>query len=517
MFDSDTALALYALLILAFVLAVSMLCSLEVSRRKSVVPRWLHPKRSLLWIALCGPVIAILFTGVRLLFDWIATTVGFFGIWYVDQQPWMALDAAVAFLIGALLGLPFAVLLKFMVKRNEGAFVEWFFLPLRGKFTWTGGRYPLLAFTFLGAMFVFECFTVFASENSVPLVLIGSLIPLLLLYPEQLRIFKAIESRLSSPTDVERRKRAARRTWKWVLLSITAIALLAIVVVLLRRRPPPFPNDLSTVTISLRTTGCLGTCPAFSLKIHGNGSSEYEGRYSVSEEGKKSFQLPQSTVKELVREFYKARFFSMWPYNSIINATDFPSATTAIAIRGRTKSVYDDSAAPKRLEILQRRIVDLSGIREWLYGPAPPKPAPGDSVGIFYRRVNCPRLFRCRSNRVAFGDDGHLQFEETAELGPDFLSDASLRNDSSRNISPAQVTRIVDEFFMIGFLRLQSDYGDYVDGRTYTELGIRVPHRRKLYWIDDYGDAPPELKALEKLIETTTGFDDWVKAGRNPS
>lgn len=36
--------------------------------------------------------------------------------------------------------------------------------------------------------------------------------------------------------------------------------------------------DLKTLTIQLERTGCYGTCPAYSVTIHGDGRVEYNGK-----------------------------------------------------------------------------------------------------------------------------------------------------------------------------------------------------------------------------------------------
>ena len=43
--------------------------------------------------------------------------------------------------------------------------------------------------------------------------------------------------------------------------------------------------DLKTVTIQLERTGCYGTCPGYSVTIHGDGRVEYNGKSHVKEIG----------------------------------------------------------------------------------------------------------------------------------------------------------------------------------------------------------------------------------------
>ena len=43
--------------------------------------------------------------------------------------------------------------------------------------------------------------------------------------------------------------------------------------------------DLKTVAIQLERIGCYGTCPAYSITIHGDGRVEYTGNAHVKEMG----------------------------------------------------------------------------------------------------------------------------------------------------------------------------------------------------------------------------------------
>ena len=36
--------------------------------------------------------------------------------------------------------------------------------------------------------------------------------------------------------------------------------------------------DLATLTIQLERTGCFGSCPAYSITMHGDGRVEYSGK-----------------------------------------------------------------------------------------------------------------------------------------------------------------------------------------------------------------------------------------------
>src|SRR5215471_1107147 len=43
--------------------------------------------------------------------------------------------------------------------------------------------------------------------------------------------------------------------------------------------------DLKTLTIRLERIGCFGTCPAYTVAIHGDGRIEYDGKSHVKQVG----------------------------------------------------------------------------------------------------------------------------------------------------------------------------------------------------------------------------------------
>lgn len=129
--------------------------------------------------------------------------------------------------------------------------------------------------------------------------------------------------------------------------------------------PPGFSGDLEDVTISLERTPCFGFCPDYTVTVFGNGTVVYEGRNFVAVEGEQRGQIPQEDVRELVDEFYDARFFNMRDrYEQSV--TDLPSQTTSITIDGKTKSVYRYGFEPERLTMLEDKIDEIAQTEKWV-------------------------------------------------------------------------------------------------------------------------------------------------------
>ena len=129
--------------------------------------------------------------------------------------------------------------------------------------------------------------------------------------------------------------------------------------------PPGFSGDLEDVTISLERTSCFGFCPDYAVTVFGNGTVVYEGRNFVAVEGIQRGQISQGDVRELVDEFYDARFFNMHDrYEQSV--TDLPSQTTSITIDGKTKSVYRYGFEPERLAMLEDKIDEIAQTEKWV-------------------------------------------------------------------------------------------------------------------------------------------------------
>lgn len=131
--------------------------------------------------------------------------------------------------------------------------------------------------------------------------------------------------------------------------------------------PPDFSGDLEDVTISLERTPCFGFCPDYVVMVFGNGTVVYEGRNFVAVEGEQRDQISQDDVRELVNEFYDAKFFNMRDrYEQAV--TDLPSQTTTITIDGQTKGVYRYGSEPERLPQLEDKIDEVAGTEKWVKG-----------------------------------------------------------------------------------------------------------------------------------------------------
>lgn len=142
------------------------------------------------------------------------------------------------------------------------------------------------------------------------------------------------------------------------------------------RRPDqhtPFPEikDWSSVRITLRRTGCFGTCPSYSLTIFGDGTILYKGDRYVRYCGEDRGHIPAVIVLQLVNAFRGADYFNLFDrYES--NLTDFPTYITSIAFDDKAKSVVDydgvHTGMPEVVDDLENSIDRLAGPTIWAKG-----------------------------------------------------------------------------------------------------------------------------------------------------
>lgn len=130
--------------------------------------------------------------------------------------------------------------------------------------------------------------------------------------------------------------------------------------------------DLKALTIRFERTHCYGSCPSYTLTIHGNGLVQYEGKDNVQTKGAKEGKMEATAIKALLVEFAKAKFLSMPNYLlekcTCRRCTDMPSAFTEIVVSGvthRVKHDYGCGCAPKELFTLESAIDKGAKVEQW--------------------------------------------------------------------------------------------------------------------------------------------------------
>jgi hypothetical protein len=130
--------------------------------------------------------------------------------------------------------------------------------------------------------------------------------------------------------------------------------------------------DLKTVTIQLERVGCYGTCPAYSITIHGDGRVEYTGNRHVKETGSREGRIEPDKIRELLSQFGKTKFWDLAEDYSRANCgrycTDMATAVTGVTVKGathRVKHYYGCANAPKSLFELELSVDKTVDSQQW--------------------------------------------------------------------------------------------------------------------------------------------------------
>jgi len=96
----------------------------------------------------------------------------------------------------------------------------------------------------------------------------------------------------------------------------------------------------SSVRIVLARSGCFGTCPAYSVDVHGDGTVLFQGQAYVLTPGAHSAHISPEVVQCLLQDFRTADFWSLAPrYAAPITDGAFHNVT--LEIGGQRKTVID--------------------------------------------------------------------------------------------------------------------------------------------------------------------------------
>ncbi len=102
---------------------------------------------------------------------------------------------------------------------------------------------------------------------------------------------------------------------------------------------PPIRQN-SRVAISLRRSGCFGSCPSYSVTVSTENGIAFEGGFSVSASGKHTDKVDPDDVRGLAKRFVAADFFSM-DSSYRAGVTDNPTYELSITVDGYEKRVED--------------------------------------------------------------------------------------------------------------------------------------------------------------------------------
>jgi ankyrin repeat protein len=177
-------------------------------------------------------------------------------------------------------------------------------------------------------------------------------------------------------------------TWKYLPFEKDGLPTTVSISAWVRVLPPeelpklhqPFPNtsSLEGVVMKLSRSGCYGTCPAYSVEIHGDGTVLYKGDAYVVVTGEHRDQLSPEQVTEILDAFRKADYFSLRDEYSY-PVTDCPTYTTSFQVDQVSKTVKDyvgeETGMPESVSNLENTIDHVADTMKWVKGNSQTVPA----------------------------------------------------------------------------------------------------------------------------------------------
>lgn len=131
-------------------------------------------------------------------------------------------------------------------------------------------------------------------------------------------------------------------------------------------------DDLKTVTIQLERIGCYGTCPVYTIAIHGDGRVEYTGSSHVKETGSHEGRIEPDKIRALLSQFAKTKFWDVAEDYSRAKCgrycTDMATVVTRVTLKGATHKVkhyYGCGNAPRSLFDLESSVDKTVDSQQW--------------------------------------------------------------------------------------------------------------------------------------------------------
>lgn len=132
-----------------------------------------------------------------------------------------------------------------------------------------------------------------------------------------------------------------------------------------------FPTlaDPTNFSIELSRSGCYGTCPSYSVVVHGDGKIEFRGRGYVAIPGDHQARIEPEAAARLLEHFRAADFFELKDtYRA--GVTDNPTYCLELVIGAKKKTVIDYVGTwvgmPTSVNELEDAVDEAAGTDRWV-------------------------------------------------------------------------------------------------------------------------------------------------------
>jgi ankyrin repeat protein len=133
---------------------------------------------------------------------------------------------------------------------------------------------------------------------------------------------------------------------------------------------PPVLKPNSKVNITLERSGCMGSCPSYSVSISTEGVV-FDGNNAVVAAGKHTDTVDPEAVRKIAKDFLASDFYSM-NAEYVAGVTDNPTYTVTIAIDGKPKTVLDYVGQwvgmPAVIVALEDEVDSFARTQRWIEG-----------------------------------------------------------------------------------------------------------------------------------------------------
>ena len=134
-----------------------------------------------------------------------------------------------------------------------------------------------------------------------------------------------------------------RRAGRWTYFTAAfALAVLLFLWLPSGRTSVTHPKNMESLTIQMSRGPCYGTCPSYTVTIHGSGSVEYVGGRFVKDRSPQVDRLGREQVIAVLQSLDRARFPALED-RAFTWCFDSASVGISVSADGSTKRVVSDS------------------------------------------------------------------------------------------------------------------------------------------------------------------------------
>lgn len=143
--------------------------------------------------------------------------------------------------------------------------------------------------------------------------------------------------------------------WALVTAAVTA-AILFFAWAPTKGKTLALARDMGSVTVQLSRGPCYGSCPSYTITIHGDGLVEYIGGRHVKVQGPQTGVVSHEQVINILASLDRAEFWSLED-RAFAWCFDSDSVSVSVSIDGETKRVVSDGGCTGAKSGLQARFV----------------------------------------------------------------------------------------------------------------------------------------------------------------